>query len=34
MESGEVIGEFKLIHKPANLERFKEESGIRVEKIF
>jgi pilus assembly protein CpaF len=33
LESGEVIGEFKLMHKPANLERFKKR-GIRVEEIF
>jgi pilus assembly protein CpaF len=33
LESGEVTDEFKLIGKPANLERFKKR-GIRVEEIF
>jgi pilus assembly protein CpaF len=33
LESGEVIGQFKLMHKPANLDRFKKR-GIRVEEIF
>lgn len=32
-ETGEVFGEFKLVNKPANLERFKKR-GIRLEGIF
>jgi pilus assembly protein CpaF len=33
LESGEVIGEFKRIQKPANLDRFKKR-GIKIEDIF
>jgi pilus assembly protein CpaF len=33
METGEVIGEFKLVNQPANIARFKKR-GIQLDKIF